>query len=220
MKQTLLTRNELYKSLIELDDDTIIQILFKVSSKYKYPIFRSNSAYPINLNIWGIRSNDERTEYFNDVILTFYDNPLGQWHIDIYEATTDPSNLNLMNPINEKGCAILLTGYHKGLWKLGKHKGRYDALVQARPCEIYRDDNEDDYINFHDDMKVETGMFGINLHRASINQKSDEIGLYSAGCQVLKNTNEFNDLMNLCKKVLKPNGTQSYVLIHEDCLDY
>ena len=220
MKSTLLTRNELYKELIELDDNTILKMLFKIATRYKYPIFKSNKAYPINLNIWGIRSNDERTEYFNDVILTFYNDINDNWTLNIYEATTDPSNLNLMNPVNTKGCAILLTGFHKGLWKLGCHKGRYEALVQASPCDIYRDADKDDYINFQDDMKLETGMFGINLHRASLNQTSDEIGLYSAGCQVIKNTNEFNDLMKLCKKALKPNDKQSYVLIHEDCLDY
>lgn len=220
MKSTLLTRNELYKELIELDDNTIIKMLFKISSKYKYPIFRSNANYPINLNIWGIRSNDERTEYFNDVILIFYDTPNGEWILNIYEATTDPSKSYLLNPMNSKGCAVLLTGYHKGLWKLGLHRGKYEALVQAKPCEIYRDNDKDDYISFHDDMKIETGMFGINFHRASANQKSDEIGLYSAGCQVIKNANEFADIMKLCKKAIKPNGTQSYVLIHEDCLDY
>lgn len=220
MKSTLLTRNELYKELIELDDDTILKMLFKISTKYKYPIFKSNKAYPINLNIWGIRSNDERTEYFNDVIIIFYNDANDNWTLNIYEATTDPSKLYLTNPMNKKGCAILLTGFHKGLWKLGYHKGKYEALVQATPCEVYRDNDKDDYISYHDDMKIETGMFGINFHRASLSQKSDEIGLYSAGCQVIKNSNEFTDIMKLCKKALKPTDKQSYVLIHEDCLDY
>lgn len=219
MKETRYSRNELYTWLLELDEITIIKMLFKISNKYKYPIFRSNDKYPINLNIWGIRSNDERTEYFNDVILTFYDNPSGIWNLNIYEATTDPSKLNLMNPVNEKGCAILTTGYHKGLWKLGKHKGKYKALVQANPCLIYRDNDKNDLINYYDDMSMEIGMFGLNLHRASINQNSDEIGLYSAGCQVIKNANEFDDIIKLCEKAIKPNGTQSYVLINEDDLD-
>ena len=219
MKQTLLTRNELYTYLISLDEETLIQELFRVSKKYKLPIFRHNANYPINLNIWGIRSNDTRTEYFNDVIMTFYDDAVGRWTLNIYEGTTDPGKLYLMNPCNKKGCAVLTTGYHKGLWKIGLHRGKYQALVQASPCEVYRDNDENDLINYYDDIKVERGIFGINLHRASATQKSDEIGLYSAGCQVIKNTNEFNDLMALCKKAIKPNGTQSYVLINEDLLD-
>lgn len=219
MKQTLLTRNELYTYLISLDEETLIQELFRVSKKYKLPIFRHNQNYPINLNIWGIRSNDTRTEYFNDVIMTFYDDAVGRWTLNIYEGTTDPGKLYLMNPCNEKGCAVLTTGYHKGLWRLGLHHGKYQALVQANPCEVYRDNDKNDLINYYDDIKVERGIFGINLHRASATQKSDEIGLYSAGCQVIKNTNEFNDLMTLCKKAIKPGGTQSYVLINEDLLD-
>ena len=218
MKQILYTRNELYSWLIELDKAQLLEMLNNVAKKYKYPIFKSNKAYPINLNIWGIRSNDERTEYFNDVIIVFYNDENDNWTINIYEATTDPGRTYLMNPCNEKGCAVLTTGFHQGLWKLGYHKGTYKALVQASPCLIYRDYNRDDIIDFHEDLRLDRGMFGLNLHRASSRVTSDEIGLYSAGCQVIKNANEFDDLIQLCEKALKDGDKQSYVLIHEDNL--
>ena len=217
MKQTLLTRNELYKNLIELDEETLVQKFITISKKYNYPIFKSNNKYPINLNIWGIRSNNEHTDYFNDVIAVFYNTTDNKWICNIYEATTDPSAKNLMNPVNKKGCAVLIPDYYPKLWKLGYHKGSYKALVQASPCNIYRDNNMDDIINYGDELKIDRGVFGINLHRASIKQTTDQIGLYSAGCQVIKNANEFKDIIELCEKAIG-TGYQSYVLINEDLL--
>ena len=63
-------------------------------------------------------------------------------------------------------------------------------------------------------------MFGIDLHKASSWKVEDKIGLYSAGCQVIKDVNEFNiNILPLVKKAIG-NGTTSYVLINESDLNY
>ena len=95
----------------------------------------------------------------------FYERDFNIWECMVFEATTDPSNLNLETPVNNKGCAVLREGVHKALWKIGKHKGQYKALVQANPCQVIRDNNRDDKIDITDN--TDFGMFGINLHRAS-----------------------------------------------------
>ena len=147
----------------------------------------------------------------------FYERNFNIWECMVFEATTDPSNLNLEKPINSKGCAVLREGYHEKLWKIGKHKGQYKALVQANPCCVIRDNNKDDKINFSDN--IDFGMFGINLHRASNWKVSDEIGLYSAGCQVIKDVNQWNDIIIPLFDKAIGKGTQSYVLINEMDLD-
>lgn len=207
--------NSLFNRLCKTKD--LVDIFINIAKESNYPIFRRSEAYPINLNIWGIRSRDTNTKYYNDVIAFFYENEDNTWELRLFEATTDPSNLNLQTPINSNGCAILREGFHEHLWKIGKHKGQYIALVQANPCYVIRDNNKDDKIDFSDN--TDCGMFGINLHRASSWKVSDEIGLYSAGCQVIKDINQWNDIIVPLIKKAVGKGYQSYVLINELDLD-
>lgn len=207
--------NDLHKKLIE--HKNLIGCLSDVAIQKGYPIFKCNKNYPINLNIWGIRSKDIDINYYNDVIIIFYNDSINSWYIDIYDATTKPGSYYLQNPLNEKGCAILKEGFYRGLWKIGLHKG-YTALIQANPCTVYRDNNKDNIID--KDIPTETGMFSIDLHRASAWKVEDEVGLYSAGCQVIKDVNEFNiHILPLVKKAIG-NGTTSYALINETDLNY
>ena len=213
--------NSLYQRLLK--EPNLPAKLIKIAKESNYPIFTSNKAYPINLNIWGIRSNNRDTKHFNDVIVVFYNGTfdegnarVGKWVWHIFEATTDPSDLILRQPINKKGTAILSTGYHPRLWKIGKHKGAYNALVQANPTYVYRDNNEDAIMDLD---TLEYGTFGINLHRASSTRVQDEIGHYSAGCQVIKDVNEWNKhFIPLVKKAVG-KGYQSYILINEVDID-
>lgn len=215
MKSTQSEYNRLFNKLLRVPDLT--KRFIKIAKELNYPIFRQNEKYPINLNIWGIRSKDTNTKYYNDVIVFFYERDFNIWESMIFEATTDPSNLNLEKPINFKGCAILREGYHEKLWKIGKHKNQYKALVQANPCCVIRDNNKDDKIDISHNTNY--GMFGINLHRASSWQVKDEIGLYSAGCQVIKDINQWNDIIIPLITKAVGNGYQSYILINEIDLD-
>lgn len=211
--------NSLFNTLIK--DKNLQERIFNIAKELEYPIFKYNNKYNnkynINLNIWGIRSNDNRTKYYNDVIIIFYENEDSTWNFYIFEATTDPSDINLQTPVSEKGCAILREGFYKSLWKLGKHKNQYKALIQANDCAVIRDINKDDKIDISNNTNI--GMFGINLHRASSWKVSDEIGLYSAGCQVIKDINQWNDvIIPLITKAID-NGYQSYALINENDLN-
>ena len=157
----------------------------RIAAKYNAPIFTSQKVYNYNLNIWGIRSLEQDTKKFNDWVVVFHQDRSGHWFFEYFKATTDPSNLTLMDPVNIDGTAILCEGFHKGLWTYGFHKQRKDhkALVQHSACNVYRDNNKNARIDYGK-LPIQTGMFGINMHRASIYGTTPEIGLYSAGCQV------------------------------------
>lgn len=89
-----------------------------------------------------------------------------------YNANTDPSTYGANAKIM-KGMASLQPGtwhYKIGLHGINKKKVGYPykALVQAAPVTIKRDDGP-----------IETGYFGINIHRGSLKSTSSE------GCQTI-----------------------------------
>jgi hypothetical protein len=161
-----------------------LEAITKIALERNYPIFRSNRKFDYNLNIWGFRSPSENTKEYNDSCAVFWQDHRGHWSIEYFEITTDPSDLLLEKPVNSSGTAILKEGHHTALWTLGYHKERPDhkALIQAKPCTVYRDNNRDNRINTN--LPEDTGIFGINMHRASKVSNDRRIGLYSAGCQV------------------------------------
>lgn len=169
-----------------------ITTILDIAKSYKYPIFESKGVYNYNLNLWGFRSTDKDTTSFNDTLAVFYQNVRGKWTIDYFDITTDPSDLLLRKPENNKGTAILCPGHHSRLWSFGYHKNRRDhkALVQFSPCKVFRDNDKDDSIDIN--LPIDEGMFGINMHRASAYTVSPKIGLYSAGCQVHYDVNRYN----------------------------
>lgn len=135
-----------------------------------------------DLNIIGIRNPDYKPDTYNDTILIAYLDKYGAERLFVMPATTDPGLNYLKNPINPKGCAILKPGQYRGMWARGKHKGR-DALVQVKPCTVYRDFNKDNVLDFTG-MPEETGIFGIDFHDSGYGDATATIKKASAGCQV------------------------------------
>ena len=122
--------------------------------------------------------------------------------------------MNLIKPINSKGCAILDEGQFQGAFKLGKHKGDYDALVQAKPLPIFRITRKDGNIEISGEPTFE--MCGINIHRASKWKIVSTIGLYSAGCQVFESVRDYEDkFIPLVKKAATIYGNSfTYTLVN------
>ncbi|MFH0883106.1 MAG: peptidoglycan-binding domain-containing protein [bacterium] len=91
-----------------------------------------------------------------------------------FRASVDPGRLREPNP---KGTAHLLPGLYR--YRLGLHRQRETALVQAGPVRVERflDDVESG-----DSKTVEEGWFGINIHRGG---SGSFVGEWSAGCQVI-----------------------------------
>lgn len=151
---------------------------------------------PYNLNIVGFRNIFGRPNYFEDTIAVYYQEE-GEWVWECFEATTRPGFHFLLNPLNEKGTAILVAGQYKDSYMLGLHKKSYEALIQKMPVKVYRDNNKNLMYDL-DQRTVEEGFFGINIHKASLGAKL--VGPDSAGCQVIKNSKDYQKFISLCRK--------------------
>ena len=174
---------------------------------------------PYQLNIIGIRSVDTVPNRFDDEIHIFFKNNSNQWVHYIFPATTDPGTYWLKNPLNPQGTAILSQGQYQNSYQIGLHRGKYYALVQSKPVTVLRDYDRNAILDFNNG-KPETGMFGINIHHASVNGTTKTVDNYSAGCQVFANINEFNLFMQLCERHKQVYGNSfTYTLIDKRTIE-
>ncbi|MFD0998682.1 hypothetical protein ACFQ21_05160 [Ohtaekwangia kribbensis] len=168
---------------------------------------------PYQLNIVGLRSKNTNANSFDDEIHVFYRTEKGDWNYRSYKATTDPGTFWLNNPSYSQGTAILAQGQYKDAYAIGLHRGKYEALRQVKPVTVIRDYNRDSLLDFNNGTE-ETGIFGINIHRAESNGTTKYIDKYSAGCQVFQNAGDFNQFMDLCERHKSLYGNSfTYTLI-------
>lgn len=200
--------NELFYKVLKADIPTII--------RNKGYVFFSNGRY--NLNIIGIRKNNNNkvTNKYDDILCVMYKDHTG-WIKKLYKITTEPGTYYMRKELgNPKGTAILVPGQYRGCWKIGKHNGKYDALVQQKPVKVYRDGNKDDIYDMYNEV-IHEGLFGINIHRSNQGFNRATVDMYSAGCQVFCNYKDFNEFMELCEKQRKLYGNNfTYTLINEE----
>jgi hypothetical protein len=78
---------------------------------------------------------------------------------------------------------------------------------------VYRDKNKDDkYNRIPED--ITQGIYGINIHRSSPTGSSNLVNKWSAGCQVLQDVNDFNELMHIAHLALGKYGNSfTYTLL-------
>jgi hypothetical protein len=156
-----------------------------------------------NLNIVGVRNSEtlnEVTNKFDDHITVSYKID-GEWQFHCFDCTTDPGTHWVENVMNDKGVAILKPGQYRSSHKLRLHGGKYLALGQQNPVTVYRDNNRDDKYDL-DESKTDTGIFGINIHRASKyeGKKSTNIDKWSAGCQVIAANDDWHEFLDICQQ--------------------
>lgn len=186
--------------------------ILDVMSRKGHRIFR-NPQQAFDLNLVGIRTRALVPSTFDDWITMFY-MAHGEWVFNAFPATTDPGLFWLGSPMNPMGTAILKEGQHRGMLELGTHKG-YRALVQKAPVTVVRDADRNQRMDLETG-REETGVFGINLHRASAFGQSLNVDRWSAGCQVLCDPLQFNYLLAVCEKGANAFGnTFTYTLLHE-----
>lgn len=154
-----------------------------------------------NVNIVGIRNSETAnkvTNKFDDLMTVSY-KIKGEWQYHEFDCTTDPGTHWVENVMNDKGVAILKPGQYSKSHKIRKHQGRYEALGQQNPVTVYRDNNKD---GNYDLVKTDTGVFGINIHRASkyAGKKSTQVNKWSAGCQVIASNDAWKKFMKIMKQ--------------------
>ena len=185
------------------------------SKGYAFFGLENKSAY--NVNIIGIRSDQDIFNKFDDALLVIYRDKKKNWEVRSYSITTDPGKIWMEKPMNSKGCAILVPDQYRGVYKIDGHgKTRYTALCQRLgKVKVFRDANKD-HVHDRDAGTITEGNYGINIHRSRKYGEADEVDQYSAGCQVFKNTDDFNDFMKLIQKSADRFGNAfTYTLISE-----
>ena len=170
----------------------------------------------LNLNLIGVRRDNQGTNTFDDFLLVMYREE-ELMVSNRYQITTDPGKYWLKNPTNPKGTAVLAPGQYRGTWQIGKHQGKYEALVQRKKVKVWRDNNKDEIIDYTNiTLLSDEGYFGINIHRSNPYDQSYVINKWSAGCQVFKKIEDYNKFMELCKDSAKIYGNSfTYTLIDE-----
>ena len=190
--------------------DLSVSNIRKILKDKDYLVFEDDSKN-FNLNIVGIRTNDNESNAFNDWMVIFWKFK-GHWNNMTFPITTDPGVYWRKNPMNVKGTAILQEGQHRGMWKVGTHKG-YPALQQHKSCMVHRDIDGDHVLDF--DGADDFGKFGINHHKAGNN--SLQVDKWSAGCQVQPNSALWHIEMEIFKESAATWGNSfTYTLIHEN----
>ena len=174
----------------------------KEALKAKGYKFFENGDY--NVNIVGIRNSETEgkvTNKFDDLMTVSYKID-GEWQYHEFDCTTDPGTHWVDNcAYSKKGVAILKPGQYRKSHKIRKHLGRYEALGQQNLLTVYRDPNKDAVYNL-DENNTQTGLFGINIHRASkyAGKKSTQINKWSAGCQVIAANDDWTKFMKIMRK--------------------
>lgn len=207
--------------------------LIKTYERLGYMLF-TNDINDYNLNVCTIRANNQTAGSFDDLEILFWKYK-GNWTIVTHSATADPSDLSLITMKNALGCAILKPGQYLNSHKLGLHRGKYEALVQAKPITVIRDFDRDNTLDYYMDTigldKVikpnnnygattkyykgadvvfieDTGIFGINHHMASFIRILESVGLYSEGCCVHNVATEYKEYINIIKEAVAIYGNQ------------
>lgn len=141
---------------------------------------------PFDLNLFGIRRAEPRPDHFDDTLGLAWRDPDGNLFAFQVPGTTDPGAFYLgQRMLNPRGTAILAPGHYPKMYAPGLHRGKYKALVQVNPCTVIRDKNQDGRLDFQAPT-VQTGLFGINFHRALAAGTTLRVGPHSAGCQVVQ----------------------------------
>ena len=192
------------------------QIQTTVEGKgYKY--FHDNLNKGYDVNIIGIRNSETKgrvTNAFDDTLTISY-KINNEWQYHEFACTTDPGSHWVKNILSEKGVAILKPNQYRGSHKLDLHQGKYLALRQQKPVEVYRDNNRDKKYDLLEE-SIQEGIFGINIHRATGRSggKSIRVDKWSAGCQVIAHNDDWHTFLDICQSAREIHGNSfSYTLI-------
>jgi hypothetical protein len=179
-----------------------------------YTWFESDTNYDVN--IVGVRNSttgEKVTNLFDDTITLSYKLD-GEWQFKTWPITTDPGTKAVKEFHNPNGVARVVPGQYKGMWEIGLHQGKYEAMRQVKSVKVYRDKNKD--MTFNESV-VQEGIFGINGHRSNPKTESEYVENWSEGCQVFKRLKDFNEFMTIIRKSRDIHGNSfTYTLIESN----
>lgn len=184
------------------------ELLNKVKS---LPSFKS---IPQGYWILGIRSNEDDPNKFDDKFYLFN----GELFIMVVTGTTNPGTPILEGGFlkyNKAGAALVKSDeWYYDVWAYGLHMGKMPALKQVGKFIVFRDGNKNNKSEEIGIPIVGAG-YGINFHAATYDNNfkglQENIGNWSAGCQVVNNKQKHLEII----KLVKPQKKVTYVLLNE-----
>lgn len=192
------------KALPRLGLEPDLEDLVSVMERKGFAVF-GDSPRDFNLNIVGIRDSRARLDRFSCRLVVFWTHA-GETQVRRFTITTLPGSKYLVDRLlSRKGCAILVPGQYRSVYKLDFHLGKYEALCQrGGTVRVYRDGDRDHVFDMEPDT-IEGGWFGINIHAPITPRdgladyvKSKVLGS-SAGCQVFERMADFYEFRDLCR---------------------
>jgi hypothetical protein len=179
-----------------------------------YVWFNDDANKKFDVNIVGVRNllpGRKVTNVFDDKMTLSYKDETGAWKFHSWDITTDPGTKAMKEFHNPAGVFRLIPGQYRGMWAIGLHQGKYEAMRQVKPCKGWRDKNKD--MVFDENLVVE-GTFGINGHRSNPKTQSEYVENWSEGCQVFKRLKDFLEFMVIMNKAKAIHGNSfTYTLI-------
>ncbi len=175
--------------------DYLPPILRKCKAK-GYAVFEG-ARYEYDLNIIGVRNEVSRRKpdlYLDDLYVFWKQS--GTWRCFNAALTTTPGEYYLVHPMRpDQGCAIMAPGQYRGAYLRGMHKTNRGLLQRGGKVKWYRDNDRDTVLDLDPDT-IRSGYAGLNIHRGG---RSDRVGRWSAGCQVM-HPGDMDFLMQLADK--------------------
>ena len=173
---------------------TTDQLLDRVES------LKSFKTIPLGYWIVGVRSEEDAPNKYDDKFYLFN----GEEFVKVVTGTTNPGTPILEGGFlkyNKVGAAVVKADeVYYDVWKFGLHQGKMPALRQVGPFIVYRDGDKDGKSEEIGAPITGSG-YGINFHTCSYLEKvvGENIGGWSAGCQVINNTEQYYMIINLIK---------------------
>jgi hypothetical protein len=170
------------------------QLLDRVKS------LKSFKSIPLGYWIVGVRSNEDAPNKYDDKFYLFN----GEQFVKVVTGTTNPGTPILQGGFlkyNKVGAAVVKADeVYYDVWKFGLHQGKIPALRQVGNFIVYRDGDKDGKSEEIGAPITGSG-YGINFHTCSYLEKvvGENIGGWSAGCQVVNNTEQYYMVINLIK---------------------
>jgi hypothetical protein len=174
----------------------------------------SFKSVPQGYWILGIRSNEDAANKFDDKFYLFN----GELFVTVTTGTTNPGTPILEGGFlkyNKLGAAVLKANeWYYDVWSYGLHMGKMPALKQVGNFIVFRDGDGDEKSE-EIGIPIKGSGYGINFHAATYDSNfkglQENIGNWSAGCQVVNNKQKHLEII----KLVKPQKKVTYVLLNE-----
>lgn len=192
---------------------TLEQIEKAVKSKgYSWFSDPGNKGHSVNIvAVRNVVVGKKVTNVFDDWMTLSYKED-GIWKFQEWMCTTDPGTKAVKQFSNPNGVARLVPGQYKNSHIIRLHQGKYEAVCQQLPVKVWRDKNRD--MTF-DEVVLQEGVFGINIHRSNPTTESQYVENWSEGCLVFKRAKDFKEFMRVCKIAATKFGNSFTVTLIE-----